>query len=84
MTMDTSFVSKEAVKHTHDLLVKYGKGNEGLAFNEADKDCGYPESTMASYFGKLGAKKKEEKKRLEIMQKMHQRKIDRCNEIYQR
>lgn len=60
MSMNTSFVSEEAADYTRKLI------NEGktrkVAQYMTDEKYHYPRKTMASYFGKLGAKAKRRKK----------------------
>jgi len=65
MPRDTSFVTKGDAQLAFKLKNKYGPR---LGFWRADQELGYPSGTMASYFGKLGAKKKKEnKERIEMI-----------------
>jgi len=65
MAKDTSFVTGADARLAWKLKEKYGFR---IGYWTADKELGYPEGTMASYFGKLGAKKKKEKKeRIEMI-----------------
>jgi hypothetical protein len=62
MAKDTSFVSKEAVNRTQELIKLRG---HGFAFNAIDSSFNYPKGTMTSYFKKqkkLAKRKKWMKK----------------------
>ena len=58
--MDTSFVSKEAIQCVQ-RLIESGAFSRVAAQCEVDARFEYPKGTMASYFGKLGAKARKEK-----------------------
>ena len=65
--MDTSFVSVEAVDYAR-MLIKQGRLDRVSAQCEVDTRFEYPKGTMASYFGKLGAEKRREKKLLRLLE----------------
>ena len=65
--LDTSFVTDNDYQYAKRCLKQ--EGYFGWVFTEIDDNLGYPKGTMASYFGKLSAQKRAQRKALRLAKK---------------